>query len=545
MRLNMPVSKVECALEDGKTIVSTTDLKGRITYANPYFIEVSGYTKDELIGAPHNILRHPDMPAEAFADLWATVKTGMPWTGMVKNRRKNGDYYWVFANVTPVMENGGPVGYLSVRTKPSREQIAAADALYSKAASGVPLSLRQGNIVSASWIGKIVEAMRLSLRGRIAVTLSFLLVALAAFGVTAWSSETLMRAGLNIWMSGFAAVAAMVTALFWIYLERNVVVPIQQALKAALCMAGGDMTADIETDLTNDAGQLLRALRQSNINLQSIIGDVRGNFELMQSTTREIAAGNVDLSGRSDSQAAALEETAASMEQLASTVQMNAARSTDGNGVAAAALAIAEKGGAVMDRVVATITEISQSSTKISDIVGIINGIASQTNLLALNAAVEAARAGEAGRGFAVVATEVRSLAQRSATAASEIKQLIEVSSTKVNAGAALARDAGETMKEIIAAVNSVTGIMGEVSAASVEQSAGIGEVNQAVTQMDEVTQKNAELVEQSARATAGLEASAVTLMDALSIFKLKGYRGRAPSAQRARAVRRAVRSAA
>ena len=545
MRLNTPVSKVEYALDDGKTIVSTTDLKGRITYANPYFIEVSGYTKDELIGAPHNILRHPDMPPEAFADLWATVKTGMPWTGMVKNRCKNGDYYWVFANVTPVMENGRPVGYLSVRTKPSRAQVAAADALYTKAVAGTPLSLRQGQVVSAGWIGKIAEAASLSLRGRIAMTLSFLLVALAAFGVTAWSSASLAQAGLNGWLTGFAVAAAIVTALFWLYLERNVVVPIQQALKAALCMAGGDMTANIETELTSDAGQLLRALRQTNINLQSIIGDVRSNFELMRSATREIAAGNVDLSGRSDSQAAALEETAASMEQLASTVQMNAERSTDGNGVAAAALAIAEKGGAVMDRVVATITEISNSSAKISDIVGIINGIASQTNLLALNAAVEAARAGEAGRGFAVVATEVRSLAQRSATAASEIKQLIDVSSTKVNAGAALARDAGETMKEIIASVNSVTGIMGEVSAASVEQSAGIGEVNQAVTQMDEVTQKNAELVEQSARATAGLEESAATLMAALSIFKLKGFGGRAPASQYAKQARRAVRRAA
>jgi aerotaxis receptor len=287
-------------------------------------------------------------------------------------------------------------------------------------------------------------------------------------------------------------------------------------------MAGGDMTANIETTLTNDAGQLLRALRQMNINLHSIIGDVRRNFETMQKATRDIVTGNVDLSGRSDSQAAALEETAASMEQLAATVRSNAERSTQGNDVATAALAIAEKGGSVVQQVVATIGEISESSARISDIVGIINGIASQTNLLALNAAVEAARAGEAGRGFAVVATEVRSLAQSCASAASEIKQLIEVSSAKVNAGRTLARDAGETMKDIIRSVNSVTSIMGEVSAASVEQSVGIGEVNQAVTQMDEVTQKNAELVELSARATAGLDDSAATLMEALAIFKLE-----------------------
>lgn len=522
MRLNTPVSNTEHALHDGKTIVSTTDLMGRITYANPYFIEVSGYTREELIGAPHNILRHPDMPAAAFADLWATVKSGKPWTGMVKNRCKNGDYYWVFANVTPVVENGKPVGYVSVRTKPSRAQVAAADALYRQAAKGVPLELRQGEVVAGGFFGRVARAMRLSLRGRIAATMSLILVALAAFGVTAWSSDDLARAGLSGWGAGFAGAVALATASFWIYLDRNVVAPMQQALNAALCMAGGDMTTRIETTLTNDAGQLLRALRQMNINLHSIIGDVRRNFEAMQKATHDIVEGNVDLSGRSDSQAAALEETAASMEQLAATVQSNAQRSTKGNEVAAAALAIAERGGTVVQRVVNTIGEISESSSKIFDIVDIINGIASQTNLLALNAAVEAARAGEAGRGFAVVATEVRSLAQRSAAAASEIKQLIEVSSAKVNAGTTLAHQAGDTMKDIIRSVNSVTAIMSEVSAASMEQSTGIGEVNQAVTQMDEVTQKNAELVELSARATAGLEDSARTLMEALAIFKLE-----------------------
>lgn len=525
MRLNTPVTTTEHALHDGRTIVSTTDLMGRITYANPYFVEVSGYTKEELIGAPHNILRHPDMPAGAFGDLWATIKTGKPWTGIVKNRRKNGDYYWVFANVTPVIENGKPVGYVSVRTKPSREQVAAADALYRQVAAGMPLKLRQGEVLGGGFIGAVARAMHLSLRGRIAATLSLIMLALAAFGWMAWSSDDLARAGLNGWGAGFAGAVALATASFWLYLERNVVAPMQQALNAALRMAGGDMTATIETTLTNDAGQLLRALRQMNINLRSIIGDVRRNFDVMQKATHEIVEGNVDLSGRSDSQAAALEETAASMEQLASTVQSNAQRSTRGNDVAAAALAIAEKGGTVVQQVVSTIGEISASSSKIHDIVDIINGIASQTNLLALNAAVEAARAGEAGRGFAVVATEVRSLAQRSAAAASEIKQLIEVSAAKVNTGTTLAQQAGDTMKEIIQAVNGVTAIMSEVAAASMEQSTGIGEVNQAVTQMDEVTQKNAELVEMSARATAGLENSARTLMEALAIFKLESTR--------------------
>ncbi len=518
MRLNTPVHGVEYPLVDGRTIVSTTDMLGRITYANPYFVEVSGYRREELLGEPHNILRHPDMPAAAFADLWDTIKTGMTWTGVVKNRRRDGGYYWVFANVTPVMENGQPVGYLSVRTKPSRAQVAGADALYKQAARGVPLSLRQGSVVRSGVSGRIMAAANLSLRARIALTHMFMLLVMAAFGWTALTDVPPAQFGFYLSLAGAGAVVAL---LSWRYLDRAVVAPMKQALNAALCMAGGDMTVNVETGLTNDAGQLLRALRQMNINLQSIIGDVRDNFEVMRAATHEIVVGNSDLSSRSDSQAAALEETAASMEQLASIVIQNANRSTQGNGVAGSALAIAEKGGAVMERVVATIGDISASSAKISDIVGIIHGIASQTNLLALNAAVEAARAGEAGRGFAVVATEVRSLAQSSAAAASEIKQLIDVSAAKVQAGAALASDAGETMKGIIDAVNRVAGIIGAVSAASNEQSTGIAEVNLAVAQMDEGTQKNAELVEQAARATAGLETSALGLVEALAIFKL------------------------
>jgi aerotaxis receptor len=529
MRLNTPVNDVEHQLSNKQTIVSATDLKGNITYANPYFVEVSGYTKEELIGAPQNILRHPEMPAAAFADLWATIKSGLPWTGMVKNRRKNGDYYWVLANVTPVVEDGKPVGYMSVRTKPSREQVAAAAALYRDAAKGRKLVLRQGRVVRSEWLDRILSIARVSLGLRIGLTMSFLLVVTGILGWTAWSSQALTSAGLNIWFGALSAVAMAVIALFWRFLASSIAGPLRQAVKATQAMAGGDMTSTIETDRTDDMAQLLRALRQMNINLHSIIGDVRNNFEQMQSSARELSVGNNDLSGRTDSQAAALEQTAASMEELSATVKQNADRTMESNGVAAAALATAEKGGAVMQQVVATIAEISESSSKISDIVGIIDGIASQTNLLALNAAVEAARAGEAGRGFAVVATEVRDLAQRSAAAAMEIKTLIAGSVEKVKAGTLLANQAGATMKEIIEAVNGVTTIMEQISGSSVEQSGGIGQVNEAVMQMDEVTQQNAALVEQAARATSGLEEQARTLMEALAVFKLKAHRADEP----------------
>lgn len=517
MRTNLPVIDIEHVLDEGQTIVSTTDLHGNIDYANPYFVEVSGYSEEELIGAPQNILRHPDMPAAAFADLWATIKAGMPWTGMVKNRRKNGEYYWVLANVTPVIENGQPIGYMSVRTKPSREQVAAAAELYKKAANGHGLALRQGRVGG----GLLERVMMLPLAMRIGLTQSFQLIAAAILTWAAFTSDTLAASGLNVWVGALGATAMFAIAMLWWFLIKMIVTPLRQALRSARALAGGDLNFNVEIEQTDEISQLLRALRQTTINLRSIIGDVRNNFGSMQSATRDLSIGNNDLSGRTDSQAAALEETAASMEQLAATVQKNAEHSNDGSAAALAAKATAQKGGVIMDNVVDTIAAIADSSSKISDIVGIINGIASQTNLLALNAAVEAARAGEAGRGFAVVATEVRDLAQRSAAAAKEIKQLIDGSVEKVNAGTILANDAGKNMQEIIASVTRVTDIMTDISSASAEQSSGISQVNDAVMQMDGVTQQNAALVQEAAMATGGLEQQATKLLQALMVFKL------------------------
>lgn len=546
MRLNTPVTDVEYEVSDTKTIISTTDLQGNITYANPYFVEASGFSEQELLGAPQNILRHPDMPRAAFADLWASIKSGLPWTAMVKNRRKNGDYYWVLANVSPVMENGACVGYMSVRIKPTRDQIATANALYQRAAKGYRLSLRQGRVVRPGFVGKILELARLSMSAKVGAVQSFLIASMGAIGLAVWLSGANNSGGLNHWLAGLAVTDIVVNAGFWYFLSSKILAPLKRAVTVSQAMAGGDMTASVDTERTDEMGQLLRALRQMGVVFRSIIGDVLDSFEQMQSMTREISHGNTDLSGRTDSQAAALEETAASMEQLAGTVQQNAERATQGNDLASTALATAEKGGKVMQQVVSTIVEISDSSSKISDIVGIINGIASQTNLLALNAAVEAARAGDAGRGFAVVATEVRELAQRSAAAAAEIKQLIDISTSKVSAGTVLAKDAGETMQDIIAAVNRVTAIIREVSAASAEQSSGLGQVNQAITQMDGVTQQNAALVDQARKATDGLDENVRKFKQALNVFKLKREaESSKPAARRESAAKKNVLDAA
>jgi aerotaxis receptor len=522
MRLNLPVTNVEYELDPQQSIVTTTDLHGNITYANPYFIEASGYAQDELIGAPQNILRHPDMPAAAFADLWASIKAGLPWQGVVKNRRKNGDHYWVLANVTPVVEANKAVGYISVRTKPSRSQIDAAAALYKRDMDEPgSLILRQGRVFKSRLGRLLTSLMEVSLGLRLGLTFSLLLGAIGILGWAAWSPETVVRMGLSAWLAAFAATVFVAVGAFWFFMMTDVIVPLRQAVKISQRMASGDLTAEITTQRGDEIGQMIRALRQLNTNLYSIVGDIRINFGTMLSAAQQIASGNTDLSARTDSQAAALEETAASIEQITSAVKQNAEHSTHGDGLANNALASAEKGGAIVTKVVETIADISESSRKISDIVGIINGIASQTNLLALNAAVEAARAGEAGRGFAVVATEVRSLAQRSATAATEIRQLIEESVNKVSTGTVLARDAGAAMQDILASIRNVSGIMNEISLASSEQSTGIDQVNTAVTQLDEVTHQNAALVETAAASTLSLEDQGLKLMQALSVFKL------------------------
>jgi len=307
------------------------------------------------------------------------------------------------------------------------------------------------------------------------------------------------------------------------WLIQSIIGPLAEAIQVARRVAAGDFGLKIEVHVNNEIGELLQSLKFMNESLSKTVGQVRMGTQTISFASQEIAAGNADLSSRTESQASSLEETASSMEQLTTTVKQNADNARQANQLVVSASDFAVKGGQVVGQVVDTMGSIKESSRKIVDIIGVIDGIAFQTNILALNAAVEAARAGEQGRGFAVVAAEVRNLAQRSAGAAKEIKSLIGDSVEKVDAGSKLVDEAGKTMDEIVTSVKHVADIMSEITAASEEQSSGIEEVNQAIAQMDEMTQQNAALVEQAAAAAESMQEQASMLTHAVSIFKLGG----------------------
>ncbi|MEG0053104.1 MAG: methyl-accepting chemotaxis protein [Comamonas sp.] len=328
-------------------------------------------------------------------------------------------------------------------------------------------------------------------------------------------------ASSQIWLRSLIVLCCVLGLGLAVLIARSIAKPLQKAVELAQAVAGGRLDMHIEAKGQDEVAALTHALGEMNDSLRNIVGRVRQGTDSIATASSQIASGNHDLSARTEEQASSLEETAASMEELTATVKQNASNAQQANQLAAAASQVAQRGGATVSQVVDTMDAINTSSRKIVDIIAVIDAIAFQTNILALNAAVEAARAGEQGRGFAVVAGEVRTLAQRSATAAKEIKQLIDDSVDKVAAGSQQVAQAGKTMEEIVGSVRRVTDIMAEISAASHEQTSGIEQINTAVSQMDQVTQQNAALVEESAAAAASLQNQAATLADIVSVFQL------------------------
>lgn len=736
MKINHPVTDHEVMMKPGTLLVTRTNLKGVITYANEAFVEISGFSKEELIGANHNIVRHPDMPPAAFEDLWRCLKAMQPWSAPVKNRTKAGDYYWVEANVTPVFKSGKVVEYLSVRYAPSREQIQQAEALYAKLnanqasmrpkglaglrqkavdmsigkkaglAYGLLLLPALGALVQhaqnqqwlelsvcatllllGSWVGytllkNIVQCFEYSLgvcyrladgkfrngfdlnRGdqigdfnralygmqvklnadmaytqqvaaeatRIRQALdnvqSCVMVAnndlniiylneaakvmfkqaeadirtqlphfdaeqllganidqfhknpahqrtlMASLNSTFSSAAVIGGRYLNIvanpvknddgerigvvveWLDRTREVRieheieAIVDSVKHGRLDQRLVLSDKQGFFAQLSEGINELTDVIER-VFKDVGSTMRSMAegdlsnritteyqgvylecQNDINttidkLGDIFNQVLESAEFINNSSREIASGNNNLSQRAEQQAANLQQTAASMEELTSTVKNNADHAQQANLLAGSARELAEKGGGVVDAAVASMAEINASSVKIADIISVIDEIAFQTNLLALNASVEAARAGEQGRGFSVVATEVRKLAQRSATAARESKELIQSSVQKVRAGSDYVNQTGAALSDIVASVKKVGEIVAQIANASAEQTTGILQVNQAVAQIDEITQQNAALAEEASAASLSMSELSTNMVELLSFFTLDQQRSK------------------
>jgi aerotaxis receptor len=441
MRQNLPVTQREIPFPAGLSLVSVTDLKGRILYGNEAFVAISGYAREEVLGQPHNLIRHPDVPAEAFRDLWATVAAGKPWTGVVKNRAKNGDHYWVVANVTPLLSQGRPLAYLSVRTPPSRAQIQAAEQAYAL--------LNEGG----------------------------------------WR----LQAGLPLAPGLLASLRRGLARLLPARLARRAAL-----LAAARQLAAGDLAA---LSLPEGAGdELAQALRQTQLNLRALVGDSRGGLDALTRLSQEVAQGNRDLAARSEQQAAALTETSASMDQLVGLIQTSTGFAHKASGVMDQLGAQAQQSDAAVLQLSEPMQGIRSSSARIGDFSGQIDGIAFQTTLLALNAAVEAARAGEHGRGFAVVAGEVRLLATRSSTAAREIKRLVDEAATRIDTGRQQTDAAREQMAATLQQVAAFRTVIAEIEQGARQQLDQVEQIGAAVREMEGVNQANVTLVEQLAQ---------------------------------------------
>ena len=519
MRINLPVTGEEYEFPAQSMLVSSTDTKGVITHCNAAFIDASGYTYDELLGQPHNLIRHPDMPPQAYKDMWATIGRGLPWTGLVKNRRKNGGFYWVRANVTPIMEAGKPRGYMSVRTKPNRAEVQQAQALYARlradhAAQRETLRLRHGRVVYPGLRGWWQRWQGMSATQNMALMLLGVVLLGQVPHWLGWQGTLAQGTGLGVMLVGMAGVLA--------WFQKRIVGGMRDASTFARDIAACNLTTQIQAEqCAPSLRPLARNLQQIQVNLRAVVGDVRAEISGFIGSAESIAEGGHALYARTEAQAVSLEQTASAMEELSSTVSHTADTAEQVSGDSAQGAEVARRGGQAVQQVGQAMQAIERSSRQVGEIISVIEGIAFQTNLLALNAAVEAARAGEQGRGFAVVAGEVRALAQRSASAAKEIRALIGASAAQVEDGSRQMVDAGKTIAEVVASASRVSELVHQISLATTEQSLGIAQANAAVVQLELVTQQNAALVEQTAASAEALKTNSTALSRSVQVFLL------------------------
>lgn len=496
------------------TLMSTTDLDSHISYANEAFVAVSGFEREELIGKAHHVVRHPDMPRQAFADLWATLRSGHAWTALVKNRRRDGDHYWVRANVAPVVRQGRVRGYISVRTQPGREEVAAAETLYRRIREGAARSLRfrRGLVLRGGLHGLLDGLQTLSVSSRLRLALWPLAGLPLAWALLA------DRKGDELVLLLALQVAAVLLLDHW--LRRQITRPLEHVAEHAAAVAAGCFAKELRLPRIDAIGMILRSLNQAGLNLRALVADAGAQVEALKGVTSAVDEASHALGHRTEETAQRLGEAGAELSILRSGVARNAELASQAHAEAADMDAAAQHSGSLSEQLEMQMQGIRASSREIDEIASLIDGIAFQTNLLALNAAVEAARAGTQGRGFAVVAAEVRQLAQRSQAAARQVKQLVEASGGQVQRGAELAvaaRQASQAMRE---QVRGVTRRVSDIRTASQQQATAVEHLQTRVDTLNQATQHNASSAEESARHVQTLREQVEALSRSLQVFR-------------------------
>ncbi len=480
MKNNQPVTQKEIPMVDGTILVSKTDPKGIITFCNDEFVRISGFSEEELIGRSHNIVRHPDMPPAAFADLWDTIRRGEPWHGLVKNRTKHGDHYWVYANVTPIFENGKITGYMSVRTKPTARQIDAAEERYRqmwKTQPDKPAEEKHRDRLNAWWRHHRFTA----LAGTTAL-LQLLAIVIAAAGADISTIVPLMLLPL------------IPLGLLLLTIRRQLTGPLQTISDKLNSLLEGDFFDWIEPANDDELGRIMRQLRMIQIKLGFDVVDANDTVLKLLGLVSKLD----DLAQRFRDSACSMEKSAANITEINSLVKNNSDNAIDANRMAEHVMEQVKKSCTALNNAVNAMSAINESTTRIADIIGVIDEIAFKTNLLALNAAVEAAHAGDQGKGFAVVADEVRNLSQLTSAAASEVKQLIQDNIDKVRDGSSMIDLSSEALHQVVDEVEKVGKLISEISVSGKEQAIGIEMLSKNIQMINETLQHSSHMIQET-----------------------------------------------